>query len=178
MSPLPEDLVTGVIEGGIKHPINILLREHCYSAALVLTYSGMDTMAFLGMPSEKTYVMRSDFIAWAEQCVRSPFREEVSARDLYGARCSVLHGGAASRLSQSDECKTLRHSELRFDESLSSKVVIAPVGDLVRTFFTGIDQFLLDVSRDEERAKLVGQRLRYLLATMPYVSETADRKRN
>lgn len=178
MSLLLEGLVAGVIEGGIKHPINILLQERCYSAALVLTYSGMDTMAFLGMPPEKTYVMRSDFMAWTERYVRSPFREEVHARDLYGARCSVLHGGAASRLSQSNECKTLRHSELRFDESLSSKVVIAPVGDLVRAFFAGINQFLLDVSRDEERAKLVGERLRYLMETMPYVPETADRKRN
>ncbi|MBV9675892.1 MAG: hypothetical protein JO185_06130 [Acidobacteriaceae bacterium] len=177
MTPLPEDLVAGVIEKGIKHPISIVLQEHCYSAALVLTYSGMDTMAFLGMPSEKTYVMRSDFIAWTEHYVRSPFREEVSALDLYGARCSVLHGGAASRLSQSSECKTLRHSELQFEEPLSPKVVIAPVGELVRAFFAGIDQFLLDVSQDEKRAKSVGQRLRYLMETMPYVSETVDGKR-
>ena len=178
MPLLPEDLVTVVIEDGIKRPINILLQEGCYSAALVVTYSGIDTMAFLNMPPEKTYVMRSEFIAWTERYLRSPFREEVNARDLYGARCSVLHGGAPSRLSQSSDCKMLSYSVSRLEETPSPKIVAVPVQDLVRAFFAGIDQFLLDVSQDEEMVELLGQRLRHLMETMPYASETADWKRD
>lgn len=169
------DLVAGVIENGIKRPIELLIRQHFYPAALVLAYSGIDTMAFLNMPAARTDVMRSDFIEWAGKYIHFPVDSRLTGRDLYAARCSVLHGGAYSRLSRGGECRPIRHLARGLDLDLAAdappseeEAVMISVEDFVAAFFLGVDAFLADVSEDENRAAGVQQRLKYLQTTLPY----------
>jgi hypothetical protein len=143
------ELTQIVVERGIKRPIEILLQQRYYPAALILIYSGMDTMAFLSMPVGKTDVMRSDFIAWAQQYIRLP---GVVGTDLYGARCSILHGGAQSRFIR---------------EGRGRPIVIAPE-ELAKAFFDGVDRCLLDITNDAGRTETAERRLRELLNDLAY----------
>jgi hypothetical protein len=63
--------------------------------ALVLIYSGIDTLGLLAAPSSVTDATRSTFIPWCEAYivprVQSVEGDPVTAMDLYGARCGVLH---------------------------------------------------------------------------------------
>jgi hypothetical protein len=182
MPELRQDLVVSVIENGIKQPIQLLLERRQYPAALVLTYSGIDTMAFLNMPARKTDVMRSDFIQWAENYIKLSAKEAITGRDLYAARCSVLHGGAHSRLSRGGDCKLLRHvtaespvprdsaTMLGKEPDPQNTAVTVVIEDLAAAFFRGVDRFLNDASHDEEKASLVELRLDYLVHSSPYVS--------
>ena len=185
MPQLRHALVASVIENGIKQPIQLLLETHHFPAALVLSYSGMDTMAFLNMPAAKSDVMRSDFIQWANQYVALPSDAPITGRDLYAARCSVLHGGAHSRLSRGGECKLLLHIGDEPSRDRNTDIIVTPgqsdvnngsvtvwVSQLVAAFFDGIDRFLADVSERGEKAYLVEQRLEYLVETSPYVDES------
>ena len=157
---MTDDFVKAVIEGGIKRPIELVMNAGHYPAALVLTYSGMDTMAFLNMAAERSDVMRSDFITWAERYIQLP-GAGITARDLYGARCSVLHGGAPSRLSRGAECRPVHVS----------------VPDLVSAFFRGVDLFLAEIEKVPSQAAVVARRLGYLAAAMPYSDPNFERGR-
>lgn len=174
MSPLAEDLILRVIEDGIKRPIRILLEQRCYPAALVLMYSGMDTMAYLDMPAEKTDVMRSDFIEWAEKYMTLSDGQQLTAPDLYGARCSVLHGGAHSRFSREGKGKMIGYFITRTmqppidPEAAETTLVMISVEELIEAFFAAVDRFLNDLARDEQKAAVAEQRLNLLLRTFPY----------
>lgn len=168
-------LVAAVIENGIKRPIELLIRQRFYPAALVLAYSGIDTMAFLNMSAARTDVMRSDFIEWAGKYIHLPVDSQLTGRDLYAARCSVLHGGAYSRLSRGGECRPIRHFARGSDLDMAAnappseeEAVVISVEDFVAAFFLGVDAFLADVSEDGNRVDAVQQRLTYLQTTLPY----------
>lgn len=151
------DLVQIVIERGIKGPIEILLQQRSYPAALILIYSGMDTMAFLSMPAAKTDVMRSDFIAWAHQYIGLP---GFVGTDLYGARCSILHGGAQSRFTREGRGRAVLHTG-------SGTLVVTPE-ELAKAFFEGIDRCLQSIANDTSRTETAERRLRELLENLPY----------
>lgn len=190
MPEVRQHLVLSVIENGIKQPIGLMLERRYYPAALVLTYSGIDTMAFLNMPAANTDVMRSDFIHWAEKYMKLSPEDAITGRDLYAARCSVLHGGAHSRLSRGGDCKLLRHmpatsavpgdpavplgkephAHNQAHNNAHNNVATVIIEDLVAAFFEGVHRFLDDASRDEEKASLVELRLRYLVQTSPYLN--------
>src|SRR6185437_5506646 len=133
--------IEAVIENGIKRPIRLLMDAHCYPAAVILTYSGMDTMAFLNMPTNRSDVMRSDFIAWAERYVKIAVPDPPTGNDLYGTRCSVLHGGAPSRFTREGRGRLIRHTV----ETATDANTVA-IRELVSAFFAGVDQFVADLA--------------------------------
>jgi hypothetical protein len=144
--------VEAVIENGIKRPVRLLLEAHCHQAAIVLTYSGIDTMAFLNMPAKRPDLMRSDFIAWAERYIKIAMPDAPNGKDLYGTRCTVLHGGAPSRFTREGKGRRVQ----------------VPVLELVSAFFTGVDQFLAELADDAVRAEIANRRLNELRATGTY----------
>lgn len=163
--------ITRVIENGIKRPIQLLLEHGCYPAALILIYSGMDTMAFLNMPASNTDVMRSDFMAWAARYMKLSCPQQVTAADLYGARCSVLHGGSQSRFTREGRGRSLEYfvgESTPADGTASKELLRVPVEELVAAFFAGIDQFLGELTQDEAKARIAGARLSELLRSLPY----------
>jgi hypothetical protein len=112
----------------------------------------MDTMAFLGMPANRIDVMRSDFIAWTQQYMQIAVPDPPTGQDLYGTRCTVLHGGAPSRFTR---------------EGLGRPMGHVPVAELVRAYFAGVDRFLAELALDPERADAANGRMEHLLRTIP-----------
>lgn len=158
--------LTRVIENGIKRPIRLLLEQNCYPAALILTYSGMEMMAFLNMPRDKPDVTRSDFIGWADSYMtgylpRDITGRDITGKDLYAARCGALRGTDA-RLAREGHCRRIRYSG-DFGDAIR-----LDVEKVVEAFFQGVDAFLADVARDEKRAAAASRRLDEMLTTLPF----------
>jgi hypothetical protein len=159
-----------VIEEGIKQPIRLLVSAQHYPAAIILTYSGMDTMAFLNMPASKTDVMRSDFIAWAEKYVKFSSADPPTGADLYGSRCSVLHGGAPSRFTREGRGRPVLHfAGVRGLAEQGRATLMISVDALIGAFFEGADRFLVDLSRDGAKAEIANRRLGQLRNCVPYL---------
>ena len=144
-------MISRVIENGIKRPIRLLLKNECYPAALILTYSGMEMMAFLHLPPDRKDVMRSNFIAWAEKYMIPLLPQHLTGKDLYGARCGAFRG-TDSRLVREGRCNVVR----------------LPAAELANAFFGGIDSFLRDAERDEAKATLIAQKLELMTETLPF----------
>ncbi len=174
MTDLARDPIINVIYNDIKGPIRFLLDNHFEPAAVKLTYAGIDTMAYLGMPSSQTDVTREDFVKWAERYIHFPCKEQLSGLDLYGARCSVLHAhSSASKLSRGGKCRMVgyvdqRVPEVAYQPEVSKEFVIVSIRGLVEAFFTGIDWFLIDLFVNREKATVAENRLQNMLHTLPY----------
>ena len=162
------------INNGIKRGIQVTVDNGCLGSAVILILSGIDTMAFLGMPENHLEVKKDDFIAWADSYVRFPCKEQLTGADLYGARCGMLHQyGVRSNLSRSEKCRMVGYMnksvpEVRYDKNASKDLVLVSVPALMTSFFEGVDRFLPNLFSNEEKATVAEKRLQTLIHQLPY----------
>lgn len=174
MSDLRNDPIINVIQNGIKRGIRMALEMDCYSSAVILIYSGMDTMAFLNMPANQQDVTRHDFIEWAERYIQFPCKEQLSGLDLYGARCSMLHTYSAfSRLSREGRCRMIGYMDQSIPEVIynldaARDLVMVSIQGLAEAFFSGVDRFLIDLFANPDRARVAEEHFRLLVHTFDY----------
>ena len=172
MADLSRDPIINVIHNGIKKPIRLLVDNECFPAAVILIYSGMDTMAFLGLPAKQSAVKREDFIAWVERYVRFPCRNQLTGLDLYGARCGVLHAhGIDSTLSRAKQCRMIGYAdhmvpEVVYRPEVSKEIVMVSIHGLAEAFFAATDRFLVDVFSNNEKAEVAEERFRRMHHTL------------
>ena len=62
---------------------------------LALLYSGIDTMAWLGLPDNQEDVTPEDFIQWADRYLFPDSGIPCTALDLYSSRCGIVHSMTA-----------------------------------------------------------------------------------
>ena len=165
-----------VVHNGIKRAIRVALDNECYAAAVILVYSGIDTMAYIGIPDNQEDVTSRDFMNWADQYIRFPCNEQVTGADLYGARCGMLHSySVTSRLSREGKCRRVGYMdkavpEVRYDPGIDPSFVLVSIHGLAEAFFRGIDQFLVDIFADPVKAAVAERRLDQLVMEIPYSS--------
>lgn len=180
MADLRQDPIINAVHNGMKRGIRVALENDCLGSAVILILSGMDTMAYLSMPDGQTDVHRSDFVKWAEQYITFPCTEQLTGWDLYGARCAMLHSyGIASKLSREGTCRQIGYldkaiPEVRFKPAVSKKLVLVSVPALADAFFRGIDQFLIDVFADKNKASIAEGRLKHLVQAFPTKKKQKD----
>ena len=173
MNDLSRDPIVNTVNNGIRRGIQVAIDNDCYGSAVILIYAGIDVMAFLGMPEEQEEVTRGDFIAWANRYIKFPCREQLSGKDLYGARCAMLHNYSAhSRMTRNGECRTIGYMdksvpEVRYNPEVLKKVVLVSAPALAEAFFRGIEKFLVDLLSDQKRAKVTELRLPKLVHCLP-----------
>jgi hypothetical protein len=154
---IPEDPLTNLIEIGIKHGIRVTIDNHAYAATIQLIYSGMDTMAFLGMPSNQEDVTRKDFVAWVDRYIDFETDVQPNGMDFYGARCSMLHThGVVSRLNRQGECRKIVYvatdpRRVMYNPVIDPDVFLLSIESLRMAFFSGLDRFLVDLFSDPIR---------------------------
>jgi hypothetical protein len=165
--------ICNVIHDGIKQPIRLLLEHNHVRAALTLTFAGIDSMAYLGMPATQTEVTRNDFVAWAESYIHIPADPPISGLEWYGARCGLVHTYTPySKLSREKGCRIIGYADdmlppVRFEPALSSTLVIISSRAFIEAFFAGIDAFLIGLYVDEKRARLTNQRFNSMFHSLP-----------
>ena len=164
MADLRRDPIINVIHNGIKESIRVTFDNDCWGATVILVYSGIDSMAYLNMPTNQEDVTRKDFIDWVERYIQFPCSDKVSGYDFYGARCGMLHQyGSASKLSREGKCREIAYipdckPEIMYDPNVSKELVMVSIKGLVDAFFKGIDRFLIDLFSDDKKAKVAEER--------------------
>lgn len=166
--------VSNVILEGILKPIDLLLEKNHYRSALVLLYSGIDTMAFINLPPEKEAVTRMDYVAWVDQYIKFPCAEQVKGIELYAARCGVLHTFTPdSELSRKNKVRRIIYvsahtPEVSYNPSVAEDVVLLSVYGFFTAFIDGVQQFLGDLQKDKERETQGLKRIHAMFHEIPH----------
>lgn len=148
MTQYSDDPIQNVIYQQIFGSIRLCMKSGYYSAAVKLIYSGIDTMAWTAMPAKQDDVHGIDFINWVERYINFEGREQLTGKDLYGARCSMLHNhGVYSRLSRKGECRWIVYADqmyppVKFIPAIDDNTVIVSVPALADAFESGVHTYL------------------------------------
>ena len=172
MTDLSRDPIVNVVHNGIKRCIRVLLEQECYRGALILVYSGIDTMAYLGMPASQTEVSSRDFIAWADKYISFPCKEQVTGEEFYGARCGMLHTYTPYSRSSRSGGRILGYMDVSVPEvrphpEKPRTLVLVSISALVEAFLDGVDTFLVDLYADKDRAKVADGRFQKSFHLLP-----------
>ena len=173
MADLGRDPINNVVYNQVKRGIRVTLENECYASAVILIYSGIDTMAYLNMPEEQQDVTRNDFVQWVDRYIHFPCKEQVSGLELYGARCGMLHTHSiTSQLSRQGRVRQVGYvnrfvPEVCYDPSESEDLVIVSIKALAGAFFSGVDKFLVELFADRGKAPVAEQRLQTLAQQLP-----------
>ncbi len=172
MVDLKQDPVVNVVYAGIKKGIQATLDAGCYGSAVILIYTGIDAMAFLGMPEDQEDVTPKDFMAWTVRYLKFPCKEQPTPTDLWGARCGMLHNYSSfSRLSRESKCRNIGYIDESKPEVMSDPnvptLILVSVKGLADAFFRGLDQYMIDLFSNGKRAEVVEKRFDKLIHSMP-----------
>lgn len=173
MADLARDPVINAIHNGIRRGIEVAVANGCHGSAVILIYSGMDSMAYLAMPAQQTDVTGKDFIDWANRYIKFPCKEQLTGADLYGVRCAMVHTySVRSKMSREGKCRLIGYMdksvpEVRYEPSVNKELVLASVPALADAFFRGVDAFLVDAFSNKDRAKIVEERMKHLVQCLP-----------
>src|SRR5262245_54852320 len=77
--------------------LNLLQRSGHQTQLLIVLYSAIDTMAWVGL--KEGDVTRTDFKMWVDRYLLPGTPLRCNSDDLYSARCSLLHSHAAESSS-------------------------------------------------------------------------------
>lgn len=174
MPPWSQDAVTNVVYQQIKRGVRAALDTECLGAAVILIYAGIDAMAYLDMPANQENVNRQDFANWADRYIRFPCQEQLTGWDLYGGRCGMLHNYSSfSSLTRSGKARVVGYTdemypEVRYDPNVDDNFVLVSVPALAKAFFTGVDQFLIDLFSHSEKAAIAEERFKKIVWVIPY----------
>ena len=181
MADLARDPVINAINNGIRRGIEVAIANGCLGSAVVLIYSGMDSMAFLAMPKEQIDVAGKDFIDWADRYITFPCKDQLTGADLYSARCAMVHTYSVySRMSREGKARIIGYMdkavpEVMYNPDVNKELVLVSVPGLAEAFSKGIDQFLVDAFSDGARAPILEERMRKLIQCLPVSKDVAGR---
>jgi hypothetical protein len=174
MSSLERDPLTKTIYGDLKRGIETTLEQRFHASALIILFSSMDIMAHLDRPETKVEGDASDFIRWCERYLMLDLPAGIPAEELYATRCAVLHMmGVESRLSRKGKVRRVGFMvggglPIAYDPKVDPAFVLINLDLLVKAFFAAIDRYVVEAFADAERRRIVEERLRKMLTSMPY----------
>ena len=152
--------------------IELLHKNDRNTQALILLYSGIDTLAWLGTPGDTT---RTVFRQWVDQYLLPGTSLGCSSDDLYSARCGLLHTHAAESASTATGSArqiwywTGQQSQklLQYEVGNRTDVVLVRFSDLVTAFVQGAERFIADLQKDAPRAAHAQEKAPLWLAWVP-----------
>jgi hypothetical protein len=153
-----------------------------WNACLLQIYAYIDALAFLGLPADKTRNTRSDYIAWVDKYLVAHQNQiyKYRGRDVYGARCAILH-----KFSSSAEFHDTNEDTLVFgyhdggmhcyDRTINASLVMIGIPSLTDDFIRGVCLFLEDIKvriSDSAERQLMQNRLDQIIGTVPFNAES------
>ena len=165
MSPEPsKGTLTNIVEQ-IGRGIQVCLENDCHGSALILIYSAIDAMAFLGLPEGRDEVKADDYIKWCERYMPLCADCSVTGDELYSARCGIVHTYAIdSRRTRSGACRLVGYADrmeppVRYVPSIDKNFVLVSIAALADGLFSGMDKFLVDRFSDQTVRPIIEKRL-------------------
>jgi len=144
---------------------------HCIPA-LMLLYCGIDCVAGLERDEPEDESTREDFLKWVEQYLLTRYEEDVSALELYAARCGWVHSYTSkSRLVKRGEAREINYSfgERDYGNDLEdsvrerSQLAFIHFRKLCNAFHEGVDAWLAKVFSDAAHKERVLKNAELLL---------------
>lgn len=139
----------------------LLLSEGYQVPALMLTYAGIDQIAWLSIAKEKSN--REDLISWVDKYMLGPNPMECTARELWEARNGLLHMGTAESVAIQND-PSIRKIYYTFGQATctrnsSTDTVIVHADELVMRFLNGAIWFLEDLKKDQAMEAIALEKL-------------------
>jgi len=159
--------------------MEVCCKEKLVLPSLILLYSGMDIMAWLSRDKSHVDSTRHDFTHWINTYLLPGHGFTCKAKDLYAARCSILHSYTSeSQLSRQGEAKKVFYSwGTAHPESLQQiidvssekdKVIVLHVDLLMDAFKEGVQRFNKALSKDRSLSLLVYSRSNKFFTSIPF----------
>jgi hypothetical protein len=146
--------------------INCLVEKNYIESALILTYAGIDQMAWLAVPDQETD--SEHFKSWVDKYLDPQNKLGCTSVDLWAARCGLVHTAAAeSRDFFRAKAKKIYYCSGDFicTENNSQDTVILNATTLIYLFVAGCVAFTTDlesnVSEFDNAVKKAGAILAY-----------------
>lgn len=172
-------LGTGALQQ-LEIAIDLCFRERLIAPTLALLYSGIDTMAWLGLPDGREDVTGEDFVRWTGQYLLPGSGIACTALDLYSSRCGIVHTMTAeSRTIRRGAAKRIffawgdhRAEDLqRIADRVRQPGCAVQVDALVRAFQIAVDKFMEAAELDPELGRRVNTRLGKILTNIQIPEE-------
>jgi hypothetical protein len=154
--------------------ISKLVMENLYTQALIILYSAVDTLAWANLPSGDVH--QKDFIAWVDNYIKPEDKLGCTAEDLYGARCGLVHSGAAeSQKSRKGEAEELWYATSPHSISLleeyatqnNQRAKVVYFTELLSAFVDAAQKFNDEISKDEQKQRIINERIRRWIRFVP-----------
>jgi hypothetical protein len=149
------------------------MNEGLPEAALTLIYSGIDTFGLLAAPPDHVDASGKTFMQWCETYIlprlQSVEGDPVTALDLWGARCGVLHTSTPlSRVARDGRAHEMWYQFLgRAGINLIMDAKLKPLGldiqNLAMAFKEGGLAFLEDLKQDPTQLQNAEARAQHFL---------------
>jgi hypothetical protein len=149
----------------------LLLEAELVGQSLVIVYSAIDALAWSRRISGD--VKRADFFDWVTRYMVPDAELGCSAKDLYGARCGLVHSGTAdSTMGQQGEATPLWYATddagvpalQAFVATRDATAKVVCVRRLISIFEHATSAFAKDISGDQARVREVEERIKPWLA--------------
>ena len=146
-----------------RRGIDLCLTDGLVLPALALLYSGIDVLGFLA--STKSRATSQTFADWTSRYMTALLQKKgITGRDLFAARCGILHTGKApSDLVDSGHARELWY-EFRGESHINLIVntplppVLLDVDEMVAAFASGLEQFATDLQTDPKMGQAAAQK--------------------
>lgn len=155
--------------------IDFCFRERLIAPTLTLLYSGIDTMAWLGLPDNQEDVTREDFTRWTDRYLLPDSGIPCTALDLYSSRCGIVHSMTGeSRATRRGVAKRIfyawgnhRADDLQLIlDRIGQPIVAVQVDTLVRAFQIAVGRFVKATEQDPGLNRRVGSRFEKVFTNM------------
>lgn len=151
-------------------------RAKCVVSALTLIYSAIDSLAALTRETQEARATRSEFQAWVGLYLLPELTVELTAVDIYGARCGIVHTYApTSDLSKRGQAKLIvykwRNGHRPDDPVLADRARSATVIEiemLIEALDRAVGQFERQIDLDADLRSRVERNIKDLLCYQPW----------
>lgn len=143
---MPDDPVDAIVENMFAEHRKVL-NSDALVGAVVLTYVFIDSVTKAGLDSDRD-VTGKDFIDWVDRYMTTaePYEYTYSGRDVYLARCSMLH--TLSTQTRDASAKQFFYHDgfpHRYRSDIDASLVGISVPLLVDDFYMAVARFRKDV---------------------------------
>ena len=148
------------------------------TACLMQIYVYIDSLAYFGRPATKDKTTRSDFIAWVDKYLKADSRQSYQYRgkDVYGARCALLHNFSSETDYHSKYPDTIKFGyhnggQHAYNPQINSTLAIIGIPSLINDFVISFTDFMEDIKiriSDEQERAILQARLDKILNTVPF----------
>ncbi len=171
-APLAPNPLAGVL--GLLEEIAKCQDAGATAAAAIMVYTGIDAMAFLSMPAGQARQMRNDFIAWVDTYLRAAQGSsyEYDGRDVYGARCAMMHTYSidADYHAQNPDVKRFSYhdgGQHHYHPEVNAGLVVIGIASLVHDFGRAVHAFVQAMQQDLALRERVAARVPRLVQELP-----------